>query len=41
MGRNKRNKAYTGIENIFKDNARIESMLELIPEENTNIEPDW
>jgi hypothetical protein len=41
MGRNKRNKSYTGIENIFKDNARIESMLELVPEENTNIEPDW
>jgi hypothetical protein len=40
MGRNKSNKAYTGIENIFKDNARIESMLELLPEDN-NEEPTW
>jgi hypothetical protein len=39
MGRNKRNKAYTGIEHIFKDNARIESMLELLPEDGN--EANW
>jgi hypothetical protein len=38
MGRNKNNKAYTGIENIFKDNERIEKMLSYLPEdeESTN-----
>jgi len=41
MGRNKRNKAYTGIENIFKDNARIESMFEMLPDEDNDGEPDW
>jgi hypothetical protein len=41
MGRNKRNKVYTGIEHIFKDNARIEAMLEMVPEDGNNTEPDW
>jgi hypothetical protein len=36
MGRNKRNKAYNGIEHIFKDNARIEAMLEMVPKEDLN-----
>jgi hypothetical protein len=41
MGRNKRNKAYTGIEHIFKDNARIEQMLEMAPEDQAGDEPNW
>jgi hypothetical protein len=41
MGRNKRNKAYTGIEHIFKDNARIEQMLEMVPEDQAGDEPNW
>ena len=41
MGRNKRNKAYTGIEHIYKDNARIEAMLEMVPEDPEDGEPNW
>jgi hypothetical protein len=42
MGRNKQNKTYTGIEHIFKDNARIEAMLDKLPrDQNKKEEPNW
>lgn len=41
MGRNKRNKAYTGIEHIFKNNARIEQMLEMAPDGDDDGDVDW
>lgn len=33
MGRNKNNKTYTGIDNIFQDNERIEKMMSYMPDE--------
>jgi hypothetical protein len=42
MGRNKNNKAYTGIDNIFKDNERIEKMMSYLPEDHDSEEGvDW
>ena len=42
MGRNKQNKKYTGIEHIFRDNARIEAMLDKLPrDESPDEEPNW
>jgi hypothetical protein len=42
MGRNKQNKKYTGIEHIFRDNARIEAMLDKLPrDDNDKNEPNW
>jgi hypothetical protein len=42
MGRNKQNKKYTGIEHIFRDNARIEAMLFKLPrDDNDKNEPNW
>ena len=42
MGRNKQNKKYTGIEHIFRDNARIEAMLFKLPQDdNDKNEPNW